>query len=107
MGEDIFVRRRPWRIEALGRLKIPETPFIVGFDGNFGKGPDDLRFIFGTRFDIGKIMRTLKLAAAQGEMDQTSSPEEDGDEDDDDKNDKDTDDKDKDKDSKSKRPTNQ
>src|SRR5262249_43909040 len=34
-GHDIMVRRRPWRYEALGRLKIPETPFLIGFDGNF------------------------------------------------------------------------
>jgi hypothetical protein len=72
MGNDINVRQRPWRIEALGRLKIPETPFIIGFDGNFGKGPDDLRFLFGTRFDIGKIMRTLKLAAAQDSVGQST-----------------------------------
>jgi len=74
MGNDINVRRRPWRIEALGRLKIPETPFIIGFDGNFGKGPDDLRFLFGTRFDIGKIMRTLKLASAEDKVGQKEPP---------------------------------
>jgi hypothetical protein len=68
MGEDILVRRRPWRIEALGRLKIPETPFLIGFDGNFGKGPDDVRFLFGTRFDIGKILHTLRVAAAQDKL---------------------------------------
>ena len=72
MGHDIKVRQRPWRYEALGRLKIPETPFIIGFDGNFGKGPDDVRFIFGTRFDIGKIMRTLKLAAANDSVGQSA-----------------------------------
>jgi hypothetical protein len=72
MGNDINVRQRPWRIEALGRLKIPETPFIVGFDGNFGKGRDDLRFLFGARFDVGKIMRTLKIAAAQDSMGQST-----------------------------------
>jgi hypothetical protein len=70
MGNDILWRRRPYRWEALGRLKIPETPFIVGFDGNFGKGPDDVRFIFGTRFDIGKILRTLKVASAQDTLGQ-------------------------------------
>jgi hypothetical protein len=53
-------------------LKIPETPFIVGFDGNFGKGRDDLRFLFGARFDVGKIMRTLKIAAAQDSMGQST-----------------------------------
>jgi hypothetical protein len=74
MGNDINVRRRPWRYEALGRLKIPETPFIIGFDGNFGKGPDDVRFLFGTRFDIGKIMRTLKLASAQGTLGGSTPP---------------------------------
>jgi len=97
LGEDIFVRRRPWRIEALGRLKIPETPFIVGFDGNFGKGPDDLRFIFGTRFDIGKVMRTLKLAAAKDNLGRNNAPEKDGDVDDKDEDDKDKDAETKDK----------
>ncbi len=74
MGNDIKWRQRPWRYEALGRLKIPETPFIIGFDGNFGKGPDDLRFIFGTRFDIGKILHTLKVASAQDTLGQTPAP---------------------------------
>src|SRR5947209_13492711 len=63
-GHDITVRQRPWRYEALGRLKIPNLPFIVGFDGNFGKGPDDLRFIFGTRFDIGKLFAALNAGQA-------------------------------------------
>lgn len=70
-GNDILWRQRPWRIEALGRLKIPETPFIIGFDGNFVKGPDDLRFIFGTRFDIGKILHTIRVAAAQDDLGRT------------------------------------
>jgi hypothetical protein len=65
-GNPLTTRVRPWRVEALGRLKIPETPFVIGFDGNFGKGPDDLRFMFGLRFDIGKVLRTLKIAQAQG-----------------------------------------
>lgn len=63
-GQTIFVRERPWRWEALGRMKIPNTPFIIGFDGNFGKGPDDLRFLFGTRFDIGKVFTALKVGQA-------------------------------------------
>jgi hypothetical protein len=70
-GNDILWRQRPYRWEALGRLKIPETPFIIGFDGNFGKGPDDVRFLFGTRFDIGKILHTLKVASAQDTMGRT------------------------------------
>jgi len=75
MGNDILWRQRPYRWEALGRLKIPETPFLIGFDGNFGKGPDDVRFIFGTRFDIGKILRTLKIASAQDTLGQAPSPQ--------------------------------
>ena len=72
MGNDILVRQRPYRIEALGWLKIPETPFIIGFDGNFGKGPDDVRFIFGTRFDIGKVLHTIRAAAARDDMGSSS-----------------------------------
>jgi len=72
-GHDILWRQRPWRWEALGRLKIPETPFIIGFDGNFGKGPDDLRFIFGTRFDMGKILHTLRVAAADDTLGRSPS----------------------------------
>lgn len=60
-GNPITVRERRWRYQAEGRLKIPETPFLVGFDGNFGKGPDDLRFGFGIRFDVGRVIQTLKL----------------------------------------------
>lgn len=67
---------RPWRYEALGRLKIPNGPFIVGFDGNFGKGPDDLRFIFGMRFDIGKVFNTLRIGQAAKEPTETADPPE-------------------------------
>ncbi|HJQ30694.1 MAG TPA: hypothetical protein VJ866_00865 [Pyrinomonadaceae bacterium] len=61
-GDPITTRQRRWRYQAEGRLKIPETPFLVGFDGNFGKGPDDLRFGFGMRFDIAKVIHKLKLS---------------------------------------------
>jgi len=60
-GDPITTRQRPWRYEVLGRMKVPSAPFIVGFDGNFGKGPDDLRFIFGMRFDIGKLFHALRV----------------------------------------------
>jgi hypothetical protein len=36
---------------------------MVGFDGNFGQGPDDLRFGFGMRFDVAKLIHRLKLQA--------------------------------------------
>jgi hypothetical protein len=62
-GNPITTRQRRWRYQAEGRLKIPETPFMVGFDGNFGQGPDDLRFGFGMRFDVAKLIHRLKLQA--------------------------------------------
>ncbi|HEX8293850.1 MAG TPA: hypothetical protein VF570_18945, partial [Pyrinomonadaceae bacterium] len=60
-GNPITRLENRWRWQAEGRLKIPETPFIVGFDGNFGEGPDDLRFGFGMRFELGKLIHRLKL----------------------------------------------
>jgi hypothetical protein len=63
-GNPITVRRRPWRYQAEGRLKVPETPFMLGFDGNFGEGADDLRFGFGMRFDVGRLIRKLKVIDA-------------------------------------------
>lgn len=58
-GEPIFVRRRPFRWALEGRLKIPSLPFLIGFDSNIGEGPDDLRFIFGTNFDIAQLFKLL------------------------------------------------
>ncbi len=64
-GNPFSTRVRPWRYEAIGRLKVPGTGFVIGFDGNFGKGPDDLRFIFGYKFDIGTMLNTLKIGKAE------------------------------------------
>ncbi len=50
----------PMRTLIEGRLKIPDTALQIGFDGNLGRGHDDLRFIFGTRFDIGELFGKLK-----------------------------------------------
>ena len=51
------------RLGAEGRLKIPATPFQVGFDLNTGEGRDDLRFLLGVKFDIGKLFGGLKTLA--------------------------------------------
>ena len=59
-GEDIFVRRRPLRWALEGRLKIPALPFVIGFDSNIGEGPDDLRFLFGTNFDVAQLFNLLR-----------------------------------------------
>jgi hypothetical protein len=55
------VQERKWRWGIEGRLKIPMTPLQIGFDANLGAGRDDVRFIFGTRFDIGVLFSKLRL----------------------------------------------
>ncbi|MFN7929781.1 MAG: putative Ig domain-containing protein [Blastocatellia bacterium] len=60
------VRDRQFRTGFEGRLRIPQTPLFIGFDANFGKGPDDLRFLFGTRFDVGKLFGQLKTVQKLG-----------------------------------------
>lgn len=62
---------RPWRFGFEGILKVPNTPFILGFSANihqnFGLGnsttvdnaKDDLRFLFGAKFDAGKLFSAL------------------------------------------------
>jgi hypothetical protein len=59
-GKDIENLINPTRLMVEGRLKIPDTPMQIGFDANLGEGHDDLRFIFGTRFDIGALFERLK-----------------------------------------------
>jgi hypothetical protein len=64
--------RRPWRFGLEGAFKIPTLPFVVGVSANvhqnfgLGKGAnvddakDDLRFFFGTKFDVGNLFGKLK-----------------------------------------------
>lgn len=64
------LRVREWRYAIDGTLRIPETPFIIGFSANVGAVrsrrknlttvPDDLRFLFGVRFDGARLFRALK-----------------------------------------------
>ncbi len=46
-----------WNFE--GRLKVPETPFSVGFDANVGKGPDDVRIVLGFTADFSSLLKRL------------------------------------------------
>ena len=59
---------RPYRTSFEGVLHIPSTPLIIGFNANLKlqsspKGyfdpRDDLRILFGTRFDVGKLFAKL------------------------------------------------
>jgi len=59
---------RLYRISLEGILKVPSTPLVIGFNANLGqtnvgvnttniskRAADDLRFLIGAKFDVGKI----------------------------------------------------
>lgn len=64
---------RPYRFGFEGILKVPSTPFFLGFSANihqnFGLGDsktvnnakDDLRFLFGAKFDAGKLFSGISM----------------------------------------------
>jgi hypothetical protein len=69
-------RTRLYRLGLEGVLKIPSTPLIVGFSANVGqeslglgkhtivqRAGDDLRFLFGAKFDAAKLMAAIAKAA--------------------------------------------
>ena len=69
-------RTRLYRLGLEGIMKIPSTPLILGFSANIGQeslglGPhtivqragDDLRFLFGARFDAAKLMSVISKVA--------------------------------------------
>jgi hypothetical protein len=69
-------RTRLYRLALEGVLKVPSTPLIVGFNANVGqeavlrgnhdivqRAGDDLRFLFGVRFDAAKLMSAIAKAA--------------------------------------------
>jgi hypothetical protein len=71
-------RKRLYRLDLEGLLKIPDTFIYLGFNANiaqrvFGvqhlnqqfRAPDDLRFFFGTKFDISTVFQKLGLASSQ------------------------------------------
>lgn len=52
-----YLGKRRIRTEVEGRVKIPGLPLRFGFDANVGKGPDDLRFLIDTNFDVGRLFK--------------------------------------------------
>lgn len=67
---------RLYRFSLEGLLKIPSTPLTIGFSANLGqedvginsanvkqKAADDLRFLIGAKFDVGKITSYLTAHA--------------------------------------------
>lgn len=51
------IRERPWRFGVEGRLIFRQ--FLIGVDVNAGKGPDDVRFLFGVEFDWEQVKGAL------------------------------------------------
>jgi hypothetical protein len=69
-------RTRLYRVALEGIMKVPSTPLIVGFSANVGqealwlgkhdvvqRAGDDLRFLFGAKFDAAKLMAAIAKAA--------------------------------------------
>ena len=65
-------RKRLYRIDIEGLLKVPNTPVYVGLNANIGQrqvmadkldpnfvAPNDLRFLFGTKFDIAQLFNRI------------------------------------------------
>ena len=67
----VDLAERRFRIGIEGLLKVPTTPFVVGFSANIGQNffsqnqklaaKDDLRFFFGAKFDVGRLLGKLQL----------------------------------------------
>lgn len=67
---------RLYRLSLEGLLKVPATPLVIGLSANIGqesvgvapgnvrtKAGDDLRFLFGAKFDVGKLTSYLQTHA--------------------------------------------
>lgn len=54
----------PLRIGMEGRFTVPKIPVFLGFDSNtrVGNSPGDLRFLFGTTFDVGCLLQKLGVS---------------------------------------------
>jgi hypothetical protein len=74
LTDPIDSRKRLYRFDIEGLLKIPKTLFYVGLNANIGQktlgasqldhgfaAPDDIRFLFGTKFDIASVLTKFKL----------------------------------------------
>jgi hypothetical protein len=70
------VRQRLIRIQLEGMLKVPSTPLFIGINANVGqesasvgkgsivqRAGDDLRFLFGVKFDVAKLLSHVTQVA--------------------------------------------
>jgi hypothetical protein len=66
----------PFRLGMEGRINVPKVPIFLGFDSNtrpgrLGQGQGDLRFLFGTTFDVGCLLQKLSVIASSAACDNT------------------------------------
>jgi hypothetical protein len=66
-------RQELYRLNFEGMLKVPFTPMFIGFSANIGprtfvqrldttfQPPDDLRFVFGYRGDLGSLVSKMGI----------------------------------------------
>jgi len=54
----------PGRLAMEGRFNIPKYPIFLGFDSNtrVGNSQGDLRFLFGTSFDLGCLLKLVNVS---------------------------------------------
>jgi len=59
----------PWRLGMEGRFMVPKVPVFLGFNSNTKPGshlvtnaPGDLRFLFGTSFDVGCLLQKVGVS---------------------------------------------
>jgi hypothetical protein len=60
----------PWRLSMEGRFMVPKIPVFLGFNSNTLPGshritnaPGDLRFLFGTSFDVGCLLQKVGVSS--------------------------------------------
>ena len=51
----------PWRLSMEGRFNLPKLPIFLGFNSNthVANNQGELRFLFGTSFDVGCLLKKL------------------------------------------------
>ena len=61
---DGTVKDTPWLLGLEGRFTIPKVPVFLGFNSttNIRHGSGDLRFLFGTSFDLGCLLAKVGVS---------------------------------------------
>ena len=75
-----MIAGHPWRLSLQGRFLIPKLPVFLGFDSStrpgrgVGIAPGDLRFLFGTSFDVGCLLQKVGVTNSKVAACDTTKP---------------------------------